>query len=50
MNLDKKNSSRISLRLPTQLKTHIENIALVNDCTTSSVIRYALENLQEDEK
>lgn len=45
-----KKRSTTSLRLSDQMKIELEEIAISNECSISSVIRYAISNLIEDEQ
>ncbi len=40
-----KNDEIITLRIPMQMRTEIEQIAVDNCCSMASVVRYAVSNL-----
>ena len=44
-----RNEHIISLRMPNQMRSNLETIAIENECSISSVIRYAISNLVTDE-
>lgn len=44
-----RNEHIISLRMPNQMRSNLEAIAVENECSISSVIRYAISNLVTDE-
>ena len=44
-----RNERIISLRMPNQMRSNLETIAVENECSISSVIRYAISNLETDE-
>ena len=44
-----KNDEIITLRIPMQMRTEIEQIAVDNHCSMASVVRYAVSNLMKDE-
>jgi len=43
-----KNDEFITLRIPTQMRTEIEQIATDNYCSMASVVRYAVSNLVKE--
>lgn len=45
----KLNDELISLRMPIAMKQDLEQIAINNECSISSVVRYAVSNLVKDE-
>ena len=46
----KLNDELISLRMPIAMKQDLEQIAINNECSISSVVRYAVSNLVKDEQ
>ena len=44
-----RNEHTIGLRMPNQMRSNLETIATENECSISSVIRYAISNLETDE-
>jgi len=44
------NDCFITLRIPTDMRSNLENLAVENECSMSSVIRFAVSNLVTDEK
>jgi predicted DNA-binding protein len=44
-----RNKHTISLRMPNEMRNNLETLATANDCSISSVIRYAISNLVVNE-
>lgn len=44
-----RNSYTISLRMPKEMRSNLETIAVENECSVSSVIRFAISNLVTNE-
>lgn len=45
----KLNDCFITLRVPSEMRSNLETIAVQNECSISSVIRFAVSNLQSNE-
>jgi Arc/MetJ-type ribon-helix-helix transcriptional regulator len=45
----KLNDCFVTLRIPSEMRSNLETMAVANECSISSVIRYAVSNLQSDE-
>jgi hypothetical protein len=45
----KLNDCFITLRVPSEMRSNLETIAVQNECSISSVVRYAVSNLATDE-
>lgn len=45
----KLNDCFITLRVPSEMRSNLETIAVQNECSISSVVRFAVSNLQSDE-
>lgn len=43
------NDCFVTLRIPSEMRSNLETMAVQNECSISSVIRYAVSNLQSDE-
>jgi len=43
------NDCFVTLRIPSEMRSNLETIAVQNECSISSVIRFAVSNLQSDE-
>lgn len=44
-----RNEHTMSLRMPNEMRSNLETLAVENECSISSVIRYAISNLVLDE-
>jgi len=47
---NKINDCFITLRIPNEMRSNLETLAVANECSMSSVIRFAVSNLVTDEK
>lgn len=44
------NNCFMTFRLPTKMRSNLEEIAMKNECTVSSVVRYAVKNIAKNER
>jgi predicted DNA-binding protein len=44
-----RNEHTISLRMPSEMRSNLETLAVENKCSVASVIRFAISNLVSDE-
>jgi len=44
------NDCLLTLRMPSNMRSKVETLAIDNECSVSSVVRYAISNLQSDEE
>ncbi len=47
---NKINDCFITLRIPTEMRSNLETLAIENECTLSSVVRYAVSNMVSNER
>lgn len=48
--MKKLNDSFITLRIPSEMRSNLETLAVENECTLSTVVRFAVSNMTVNEE